>query len=254
MLLKAISQQFQPVSWPLQNVVAFTTTISHPHHFTDSSPFGNFNLGLHVGDDRLKVKNNRSILLDYLPEHSAIQWLEQVHGNHVEYIEKVTPLVADAAITQQNKIALAIMTADCLPILIASTDGTEISAIHGGWKPLANNVVRNTVLKMKTKPSNLVAWLGPCIGPHNFEVGENVRAQFLQNNTNFEAAFEQITTDNNTLKYLANLRLIADIQLKELGINAVYSLPHCTYTMQDDYYSFRRNNKTGRMATLICRL
>ncbi|WP_426360015.1 peptidoglycan editing factor PgeF [Pseudocolwellia sp. HL-MZ19] len=245
---------FHYLSWPVQNVVAFTTTVHHPEQFKRSSSYGNFNLGLHVGDDKSILQSNRNLLLNYLPEKTSIQWLEQVHGNNVEVITTCSGvLIADASITQQKNIALAVMTADCLPIIISSLDGSEIAVIHGGWKPLSQNIIEQTLLKMNTAVQDLHVWLGPCIGPASFEVGKEVYEQFISIDSDFKKAFVAFKSSENEIKYLANLHLIAQVQLEKLGAQYVYSLPHCTFTQTDDYYSYRRSHKTGRMATMICR-
>jgi len=242
------------LSWPVQNVVAFTTTVLHPEQFKQSSCYGNFNLGLHVGDNENVVQSNRNLLLEYLPENTSIQWLEQVHGNNVEVIQTSSDtLVADASITQQKHMALAIMTADCLPIIISSLDGSEVAAIHGGWKPLSKKIIENTISKMKTPIQDLHIWLGPCIGPENFEVGEEVYQEFVSTDSDFKKAFVAVKSSKNENKYMANLHLIAQIQLEKLGAIYIYSLAHCTFSQPNDYYSYRRNKQTGRMATIICR-
>lgn len=240
--------------WPVQNVVAFSTTIHHPNELEYSSVYGNFNLGLHVGDEENRVLTHRRLLLDYLPANTSIQWLDQVHDNNVEVIKQQSgPLIADASTTRQGNIALAIMTADCLPIIISSLDGSDIAAIHGGWKPLSKNIIQHTIQKMKTPASELYVWLGPCIGPKKFEIGEDVYSLFITQDDEFSHAFIATKSEGNKNKYLANLQLIAEIQLKHLGVNHIYPLPHCTFSNKDSYYSYRRNNKTGRMATIICR-
>lgn len=240
--------------WPVQNVVAFTTTIHHPKQLEYLSAYGNFNLGLHVGDEENIVLSHRQLLLDYLPANTSIQWLDQIHGNNVEVIKRQSgPLIADASATRQNNIALAIMTADCLPIIISSLDGSDIAAIHGGWKPLSKNIIQHTIQKMKTPASELYVWLGPCIGPKKFEVGEDVYAIFMDQHNEFSHAFIAVNSQESQKKYLAHLQLIAEIQLKHLGVNHIYSLPRCTFSNKDSYYSYRRDNKTGRMATIICR-
>ncbi|XPF96064.1 peptidoglycan editing factor PgeF [Colwellia sp. RE-S-Sl-9] len=245
---------FNHVIWPVQNVVAFTTTIHHPNQLEYLSAYGNFNLGLHVGDEENIVLSHRRLLLDYLPANTSIQWLDQVHGNNVEVIKQESePHIADASTTQQRHIALAIMTADCLPIIISSLDGSDIAAIHGGWKPLSKNIIQHTIQKMKTPANELYVWLGPCIGPEKFEVGEDVYGIFMDQHNEFSRAFTSVDPQEHKNKYLANLQLIAEIQLKHLGVNHIYSLPHCTFSMKDNYYSYRRDNKTGRMATIICR-
>ncbi|MBA6232380.1 MULTISPECIES: peptidoglycan editing factor PgeF [unclassified Colwellia] len=254
------------VEWPVQNVLAFTTTRLVPQQKTlsfnhsHSSAYDQFNLGKHVGDDLEHVNKNRASLLAYLPSNTKIQWLEQVHGNKVVTVEShsITPLVADAAITRQKNIALAVMTADCLPILLTSIDGNEIAAIHGGWKPLAKNIIAHTLDNMKTANENVIAWLGPCIGQSVFEVGEEVKIVFERQSEKFSLAFvpaEQSVlpkTEGNN-KYLANLAMIAKIQLNALGINKVYHLNHCTYSDEQQYFSYRRDSITGRMVSIICR-
>ena len=253
--MKNTNPAFHYLSWPVQNVVAFTTTLHHPEQLQHSSAYKHFNLGLHVGDDQSCVERNRELLLDYLPFNTAIQWLDQIHGNNVESVENVdNVLTADASITHQKNVALAVMTADCLPIIISSANGKEIAAIHGGWKPLAKNIIERTLLKMHTPVNELYVWLGPCIGSESFEVGEDVYLEFVNSHSTFEKAFILIEGHLLEKKYLANLHLIATIQLELLGIKHIYSLPHCTFSMKEDYYSYRRQNITGRMATIICRL
>ena len=171
-----------------------------------TSTFGGFNLGLHVDDNAERVTDNRNVLNHFISqqlfeqaekiraeqiEQVDIQWLEQVHGNEVVTITRVDEqaIVADASITRQKNIALAIMTADCLPILLSHEAGTEIAAIHGGWRPLAGNIVAKTIAKMHSKPSEIVAWLGPCIGKNSFEVGEEVKQTFTQLGEEFTDAF-----------------------------------------------------------------
>ncbi|TWX50676.1 peptidoglycan editing factor PgeF [Colwellia hornerae] len=255
------------VEWPVHNVLAFTTTRLHPQKETlspnhsYSSVYDQFNVGTHVGDNLERVNRNRHSLLAYLPKKTNIQWLEQVHGNKVVTIEShsITPLVADAIITRQKNIALAVMTADCLPILLTAVDGSEIAAIHGGWKPLAKNIITNTVNDMQTANENIIAWLGPCIGEYAFEVGEEVKCAFESQSEKFTSAFsvtrEQLTlpkpADNG--KYLANLAMIAKIQLNALGIHQVKHLNHCTYADEQQYFSYRRDTITGRMVSIICR-
>ncbi len=227
-----------------------------------TSTFGGFNLGLHVGDDAERVTHNRNVLnyfisqqlfdqAEKLSDEVDIQWLEQVHGNEVVTVISVNEqaIVADASITRQKNIALAIMTADCLPILLSHRMGTEIAAIHGGWRPLAGNIVAKTIAKMHSSPSDIVAWLGPCIGKDSFEVGEEVKQSFTQLDEEFNDAF--VMQDNG--KYLADLQKIAGRQLVSLGVNAIASLTKCTYQETETYYSYRKQQITGRMASVICR-
>jgi YfiH family protein len=263
----------QCIKWPTERVLAFTTTrlipskdqlskhsayllsnITKTENF--QAEFDAFNLGDHVGDCPNAVTRNRSLLLDYLPAMTKIQWLEQVHGNNVVVVEKHqnTPIVADAAITHNQHIALAIMTADCLPILLSNKDGSEIAAIHAGWRPLAANIIERTIRKMHNAGDDIFVWMGPCIGPQAFEVGQEVKQAFCQMSVKFDAAFEPMAVVNDggtEVKFLANLQLIAELQLLALGITNITRITDCTYKHSSRYYSYRRDGKTGRMASVI---
>lgn len=260
-----INNRIHKINWPVPKVLAFTTTRLHPQEdstYSQShsfSPYGQFNLGEHVGDNLEQVRKNRDYLLNFLPENSKIQWLEQVHGNYVVIVDdySATPIVADAVITKQKNITLAVMTADCLPILLSSADSSEIAAIHGGWKPLAKSIVSITLEKMQTSNREIYAWLGPCIGNKAFVVGAEVKDAFVKQGIEYQQAFAPYTKAKakekglvKEVKYLANLPLIAKLQLNALGVKNIMHLDHCTFT-NDDYYSFRRESKTGRMASLI---
>ena len=263
-VIKQNKQAINTVQWPVQNVQAISTTCINPFFSTTinqditnaaKNSFGDFNLGDHVGDDPVVVENNKQSLLKILPENTKIQWLKQVHGGHVhaltEYSEQ--KIEADAVVTSLKNVALSVMTADCLPIFLADKNGREIAAIHGGWKPLVKNIISTTIDKMSFLPEQLYAWLGPCIGEHAFEVGAEVKQAFIQQSPAFKKAF--VTVDNrNNKKYVANLQRIASIQLQQCGIHHISVLPHCTYNRTEQYYSYRRENITGRMASIICRL
>ncbi len=263
-MLAKTTNAIQQAIWPVQNVQAFTTSRTHPFKLSKNpqniadDPYNFFNLGLHVGDSSINVEQNRSALLKLLPNNSQIQWLEQVHGNEVKQLtaHSIEPIKADAVITKNKGLALAIMTADCLPILLSNKEGSEIAAIHGGWRPLSQNIISNTVSKMTSENEQLYAWLGPCIGKQAFEVGKEVKDAFLKLSPEFSKAFikiEESPLRDKPNKFFANLQCIATIQLQQLGITHISYLAHCTHTMSDSYYSYRRENVTGRMATIICR-
>jgi len=217
-----------------------------------NSPYQGFNLGLHVGDAPELVNQNRQYLETLLPEQTKIQWLEQVHGNEVVNITQVSqqPITADAAITHKKGVCLAVMTADCLPILLSAKQGGEVAVIHGGWRPLAANIITNTLNKMNVPAAELLAWLGPCIGNTAFEVGEEVREVFVNQNPTLSQAF----TAKGDGKFLADLAMIAQIQLEQLGVKQIKVQSECTFLNSDKYYSYRKNATTGRMASLICLL
>lgn len=236
--------------WPVKNILAFSTTKLHPHAEHVNTAFGNFNLGLHVGDDKKHVESNRACLAEFLPENTKIQWLEQIHSADVHFIDQhtQTPLVGDALITRQKGIALAVMTADCLPILMSDGSGSQIAAIHGGWRCLAAGIIEKTLAEFSAQPSDICVWLGPCIGANFFEVGEDVFSAFFQLEQSLTLAFKPLNHD----KYLCDLQRLAQLQLHLLGVRNLTSLSHCTYTQKEDYYSYRREQTTGRMASLIC--
>jgi|GEM_PF-78260 len=238
---------------PEQNSLAGASP-AKPFVENNQSVYHSFNLGLHVDDNVQTVSNNRDYLQNFLQSKLtnkvSIQWLEQVHGSEVVEVTRDTnqTLIADASITREKHIALAIMTADCLPILLCDTNRTIVAAIHGGWRPLAAGIIKNTLAKMRVDIDNIQAWLGPCIGNRAFEVGDDVKLAFIKQNVCFEKAF----SSHKKGKYLADLHAIATQQLTDLGITKISSLAECTYSRSDKYYSYRRESITGRMATIIC--
>jgi YfiH family protein len=231
-------------------VLAIQTTRVSPHKTViKNTAYKDFNLGLHVGDCAKQVQYNRQCLQELFPSKTIIQWLEQVHSNKVIEISSTTTqtIIGDAMVTREKNIGLAIMTADCLPILLISKQGDEIAAIHGGWRPLVNNIITNTVNKMHTSVNETYAWLGPCIGKKVFEVGSEVQRAFVEQGNVFSQAF--CKQENG--KYLADLHEIATIQLNKLGITQIKKLSECTYSEPKKYYSYRKKIITGRMATVI---
>ena len=258
---------FDCVEMPVENIQAFQTTRLNPNNFTSHSLptqkntkslppkcFDHFNVGLHVSDDSEIVIQNRQQLLTYLPENSAMQWLDQVHGNKVVVVDElsVSPIQADAVITRSPKLALAIMTADCLPILLSNSHGTEIAAIHAGWRSLASGIITKTLAKMHSGNHDIYAWLGPCISKNNFEVGGEVKNQFEEINKSFTTAFKVNDKYSHKDKWLADLKKIAQLQLTEQGVKNIIVSNHCTFDENERYYSYRKEQKTGRMAAVIC--
>jgi YfiH family protein len=174
-------------------------------------------------------------------------WLEQIHSNHV--VEASHDLIfpqADASFSNQKDVVCVVMTADCLPLLMCSTDGAQIAAIHAGWRGLENGIISNTVAALKTK--DLIVWFGAAIGAEQFEVGDDVRDTFLKKSADYAIAFK--VRDNG---WLADIYALARIELAQLGITQIYGGEFCTVTDADRFYSYRRDKKTGRMATLIWR-
>jgi YfiH family protein len=231
-------------NWPApSNIVAFTTTRIGG---CSQAPYDSFNLGEHVGDDLQSVLDNRALLQTRLP--AAPHWLRQVHGNCAVDANAVTTATeADAVYTNQPQKVCGILTADCLPVLLCNRSGTQVAAIHGGWRGLAQGILAKTVETMNLADDEVLAWLGPAIGPQKFEVGDDVRDCFLRQNPQHEMAF----VAKSHGKWLGNLYQLARLQLAGLGITAVYGGDHCTMTESELFYSFRRDQQTGRMASLI---
>lgn len=217
--------------------------------FDDGTAAGGFNLGLHVGDDPASVQANRTHLRTLLPGNPA--WLTQVHGNVVLEADKVEGVPsADATITDQSGVVCAILTADCLPVLLCDVAGTVVGAVHAGWRGLAGGVLQNSVAAMRNKGAgDLLAWLGPAIGPQQFEVGKEVVDAFVSDHPSLAMAFS--ARPGIAGKYLADLYQLARLLLAEQGVTQVTGGVHCTVTEQDKFYSFRRDGQTGRMASLI---
>lgn len=210
--------------------------------------FDSLNLALHVNDEPDRVYQNRKIIEQMLNLPADPKWLEQVHGSRVVNADQHTHVEqADASYTDQADTVCAVLTADCLPVLLANTDGTKIAAIHAGWRGLLAGVIANAVKAFET--ASIIAWLGPAIGPDCFEVGNEVRDVFVAKSTKFSCAFNKI----NAEKYLADIYQLATIELAMLGITAVYGGDFCTVTDSERFYSYRRDGETGRMATLIWR-
>ena len=233
-------------NWPVAaNIYAATTVrsggVSH-------GLYNSFNLALHVNDRADDVLKNRQILSQSLSLPSHPIWMEQVHGRHVIKADHSTQgKQADASYTDQSNTVCAVLTADCLPVLLASKDGSQVAAIHAGWRGLCSGIIGNTIKSLGT--TNVLAWLGPAIGSACFEVGQEVVDAFVNRSDKFTTAF----TPTENAKYLADIYQLATIDLALLGINRVYGGQFCTVTEKENFYSYRRDGETGRMATLIWR-
>lgn len=242
-----MSVHFIQPNWPAPvNVKALQTTRMGG---VSLAPYASLNLGAHVNDDTAAVATNRQLLMPYLPSEPV--WVNQVHGIEVIDAAQSTCLQnADAAFTTQLNVVCVTMTADCLPVLLCDKAGTVVAAVHAGWRGLCDGAIEAAVHKMQVPKSEILVWLGPAIGPNAFEVGEEVRAQFIQHDQQATQAFKP-----HGDKWLCNMYLIAQQRLKALGVTQIYgggvNEDFCTYTDEARFFSFRRDNITGRMASLI---
>jgi len=239
-------------SWPApKNIKSYYTTRA-PGKST--GVYTAFNLGLHVKDDEKQVLQNRRDLMQYAHLPAPPKWLNQTHSTIpllAETISSETAPNADASYTKKPNEVCVVMTADCLPILVTNTAGTEVAAIHAGWQGLAKGVIENTLSKLTSRPEELLIWIGPSIHQANYEVGEDFYLKFAETHAKNEldAAFINI----HPLKWLANVPLLAVQRLKRLGVveKNIYLSNECTYAHSDKYFSYRRDGVTGRMASLI---
>lgn len=231
--------------WPAPaNVKAISTTRSGG---ISAVPYDCLNLGDHVGDDPAVVKANRECLAEAMAMPSAPAWLNQIHGTEVVTLPLSSLHVpdADAAFTQTKGEVCVVMTADCLPVLFCNEDGTQVAAAHAGWRGLVGGVLEQT-LSHFDDTSKVMAWLGPAIGPAAFEVGSEVREQFLAQDEGAGVAF---TAHND--RWLADIYLLARRRLVAAGITRVYGGDLCTVSEPSRFFSYRRESVTGRQATCI---
>lgn len=267
--------------WPAPaNVRAVMTTrvggVSRP-------PYDSFNPASHVGDDPAAVADNRRLLRESLPAEPL--WLNQVHGNRV--FELVSPPLekggrgdsrgddrdtslesppsplfqrgeiipeADACLTRKPGQVCAVLTADCLPVLFCDDSGTVVAAAHAGWRGLASGVLEETVRAMNVDPGRILVWLGAAIGPNSFEVGAEVREAFVARHPMAGIAFRPAlpgTLDEAPRKWLADIYMLARIRLAAIGVERVHGGGDCTLKDSRRFYSYRRDGRTGRMASLI---
>jgi polyphenol oxidase len=259
--------------WPAAACVRALSTLRGGG--VSGSPYASLNLGDHVGDAAATVAENRGSLRAAARLPAEPTWLVQVHGICVKDLDSLDApgpadtaapgladvgapgladagAPADAAVTSQPGRVCAILTADCLPVLLAADSGAvhtgaRVGAAHAGWRGLAGGVIEATVSALGASPGDLLAWLGPAIGPRHFEIGAEVRDALLRGDPGAEAAFEP----NARGRFMADLYTLARRRLVRLGVERIYGGGECTYTDRDKYFSHRRDGQTGRQATLI---
>ena len=217
-----------------------------------SGDFNSFNLAMHVDDNGNNVALNRRYLAKHLnvkPEQC--QWLNQVHGCRVFIASDITTGTvpkADAVISRTPGVVCSVLTADCLPILISNSAGTEVAAIHAGWRSLAAGIIEKTIAAMTSDADDLLVWFGPAIGANQFEVGIDVKDTFAEAGKESLKAFTVI--EGKEGKYLADIYSLANVRLIGAGVRPARIPSFCTVE-QSCWFSYRRDNKTGRMASFI---
>jgi YfiH family protein len=237
---------FLHAKWPAPPGVHAVTTLRHGVGVS-SAPFDHFNLGSRCGDDADAVIENRRHLQAALHLPSPPRWLRQVHGVDVAVEPGFDEPEADAAITATPGTVLAILTADCLPVVFASKTGDEIGAAHAGWRGLCAGVLEAMVGAMHTPAQQLIAWLGPAAGPQAYEIGEDVFAAFVQRDPTAAAAFVATRPGHWTM----DLYTLARQRLQAVGVTAVFGGDHCTISDPAWFFSHRRDARGGRIATLV---
>ncbi|HEY3591134.1 MAG TPA: purine nucleoside phosphorylase YfiH [Buttiauxella sp.] len=232
--------------WPLpEGVAACSSTriggVSQP-------PYDSLNLGAHCGDVLSDVEENRRLFYAAAALPSKPVWLEQVHGKDVLKLtgEPYLSKRADASYSSTPGTVCAVMTADCLPVLFCNKAGTEVAAAHAGWRGLCEGVLEETVACFNDAPENIIAWLGPAIGAEVFEVGPEVREAFMAKDIQADCAFRP-----SGEKYIADIYTLARQRLAAIGVNHIYGGDRCTYSEAGDFFSYRRDRTTGRMASFI---
>jgi YfiH family protein len=242
-----VDEHWLPANWPAPEGVVAGTTLRHGG--VSSGNFDSLNLSAYVDDDANAVRENRIRFRSYCDLPSEPRWLSQVHGSKV-MVDPAAGEVpeADAAITRESGVVCVVQTADCLPVIFASTDGSELAAAHAGWRGLAGGVLEATVQAMLTDPADLLAWLGPAISQPAFEVGDEVREEFIA----YDAA-AACFAKNECGRWQADLYGLARIRLGAIGVEHVSGGAYCTSGEPERFFSHRRDGACGRMASFVFR-
>ncbi len=232
--------------WPAPSSVRALSTLRSGG--ASAAPYASLNLGDHVGDSAEAVAENRRCLAAAAGVPTEPSWLKQVHGTQVADLDAEDPSSpADASFARKPRRVCAILTADCLPVLLAADSGNLVAAAHAGWRGLAGGVIEALVQALPVPPVKLMAWLGPAIGPQHFEVGVEVREALVARDSGAEEAF----TSNTRGRFMADLGKLARRRLEALGIHRIYGGGQCTFAAGDRFFSHRRDGVTGRQTTLI---
>ncbi|MES9832205.1 MAG: peptidoglycan editing factor PgeF [Candidatus Thiodiazotropha sp. LLP2] len=232
--------------WPAPaNVRACTTTRIGG---VSQGSFDSLNLATHVGDDPAAVTHNRRELFSECGFPSEPFWLNQIHGCKIADSYQDQPgCEADGAVTANTGVVCAVLTADCLPLLLTDTQGREVAAVHAGWRGLAAGIIEQAISRMQARPESILAWMGPAIGATAFEVGEEVRQTFIADADGDKQGFKQGRPGH----WWADIYLLARLRMERAGVGFISGGDYCTVTDRERFYSYRRDGMTGRMASLI---
>jgi len=240
-----VTVEWLAAGWPAPDRVRAGTTTRRGG--ASRPPFDSLNLAEHVGDDPDAVRRNRAALQRALALPAPPQWLQQTHSNRVIRLPQAGDRRADAVVTDSPGVVLAILTADCVPVLLCAAGGTRIAAVHAGWRGLVAGILENTLGMLDHDPADLLAWLGPHIGATAYEVGDDVREACLVHLPGAASAF----SPNTRGRWQCNLNDLVHMALRRAGVGHIDTAGRCTYSEADRFYSYRQVPRTGRMATLI---
>ncbi|BDM65672.1 laccase domain protein [Shewanella sp. NFH-SH190041] len=233
------------ITWAVPDNVGFA--VSNREGGVSLPPFDSLNLGLHVDDNPEAVRENRRRVQHHFAMPAAPSWLDQVHSTKVVQLPLTASCQADASYTRCAGQVCVVMTADCLPVLLCNRQGTEVAAIHAGWRGLCQGIIENTLGHFSAPAEEIMALTGPAIGPTAFEVGPEVREAFMA----YSPAAAQAFIPAAPGKYMANLEQLAVQRLNHAGVTDIHCTSLCTYTLSDKYFSYRKSPVTGRFASFI---
>ena len=243
--IAAVKSNFLHADWPAPDNVK--TLLTTRNGGVSNGVYRSLNVGIHVGDNPEHVAHNREIVQQQISV--SVAYLNQIHSNKVvlatDALERL--IDADASVDNTGRAACASMTADCLPVLFCDKAGTVVAAAHAGWKGLAGGILQNTIRAMNVAPIEIMAYLGPAIGPDAFEVGRDVVDVFYQSMPESESAFESIGGG----KFLANIYALARMILQREGVSMIYGGDYCTVLERNTFFSYRREGQTGRMVSVV---
>lgn len=239
----SLPSQWLVPDWPAPaNVRAFVTTREGG---VSEGEFASMNLGIASGDDPARVQRNRDILRTHMPSDGP--WLRQVHGTQVVDLDCEAGRTGDACLTRTPGRVAGVLTADCMPLFLADAQGRVVAAAHAGWRGMAAGVIESTVGAMAVPADQVIAWMGPTIGPDAFEVGPEVREAFVAADKDAGEAFRP----HRPGKFMADLYTLARRRLRGAGVTRIHGGGYCTFHERDRFFSYRRVKASGRMGSFL---